>query len=126
MDVFIITHQLILGSIVFREFKENLTRYAIKTQTFEDVKPTEKTFQVLDLYGDHWKWYEDNEDVNAWTKFVADAADMELNYEFIRIGEGDGDSQDIEVERSPEAINMLGVSRPTIWDDIPEKTELEL
>ncbi len=126
MNAFIITHQLILSSSIFRDFKENLIRYSIKVDVLPNDDRKTRTLQVLDLHGDDWKWYEAYEDVQAWMSFMKDASNMELNYEFIRIGEGGGDQQDIEVDRTSEAIYMLGVGRPQIWDDIPEKTELEL
>lgn len=131
MDVFITTHRLILSSEVFRHFKENLRYYKTKyhqyttgpkgnlIDDFQDVN-------ILDLSGDGWKWYDSYEDVKSWASLLADACDQDLQYEFIRIGEGDGNDMDIERESSPDSLGFLSVNTPSISEEIMAGEELPL
>ena len=50
-----------------------------------------QTIKILDLHGMDWKWYEEYESVKAWHKLLEDAETAGLNYEFVRVGEEDGD-----------------------------------
>jgi hypothetical protein len=50
-----------------------------------------QTIKILALHGDDWKWYEEYEYVKAWHKLLTDAEVAGLNYEFVRVGEEDGD-----------------------------------
>jgi len=52
-----------------------------------------QTIKILALHGDDWKWYDEYEYVNAWHKLLKDAEVAGLNYEFVRVGEEDGDIQ---------------------------------
>jgi hypothetical protein len=50
-----------------------------------------QTIKILALHGDDWKWYGEYEYVKAWHKLLEDAEIAGLNYEFVRVGEEDGD-----------------------------------
>lgn len=115
LDAFIITHELILNTQILESFGENLTRYATKAWYYVESKAVEREVHVLDLYGDGWKWYESYSDVQAWTKFMQDAPNMGLDYEFIRIGE---EHTDVEQESSNQNHSFLWVGSPPIVEDI--------
>lgn len=118
LDAFVITHQLILSSPAFTHFKESLTRYSLKYSN--------KEYHCLDLYGDYWKWYPEYSDVQSWEALMKDASEVGLNYEFLRIGEGDGDQQDVETDRSFNAEYLLQIGRPTIEENFEKQEEIPL
>jgi hypothetical protein len=119
MQAFITAQALVFSSPVFREFKGSLSLYATLVGTSDDL--TELC--VLDLYGDYWKWYKGNEDVKAWTAFMNEAEEAGLDYEFVRIGEDEGD---IERSSTENTKCLLYVSTPTIQDDINKGEDLPL
>ena len=128
----LVTKQLLLGSDLFERFKDGLTRYHSTRQRYDDDATMEQTpdpetgarkiiwvtedIEVLDLYGDSWKWHEDYPDVAAWEAFMLEAEEFDLSYEFVRIGE---ENEDIERRSNVlhDGDDMLGVTR-TICDDI--------
>lgn len=115
LGAFITAHSLLLGSPVFQHFAESLTRYESEAWYDINEKSQKKTVHVLDLYGDDWKWYEDYSDVQAWEKFMQDAPNWHLDYEFVRIGE---DRDDVIEERTNDSHNFLYVGSPPIIEDI--------
>lgn len=115
LNLFLTTQALFENTTVFRDFKDSLERYTIETKDYIDGKPVDVTYHVLDLYGDSWKWYPGYPDVDAWHQFIEAAEyEGELEVEFIRIGEEDGD---IERINSPDNSGLLYVSTPTIRND---------
>lgn len=75
---------------------------------------TPDAWSLMDLRCDDVKWYPDYPDVRAWhdlMREVDEDADWHgLNYEFVRIGEEDGD---IEWDRSADCCDyLLETSRP--------------
>ena len=68
-------------------FLEKIWEYAQPSITGE----TKQVVKILDLDGQDWKWYTEYADVKAWHKLLLDAEDAGLNYEFVRVGEEDGD-----------------------------------
>jgi hypothetical protein len=110
---------LIIGSQVFNHFKENLIRYVLPNHGEEDEEN-----HCLDLFGDGWKWYDDHSDVQAWMKFMFDAEEMGLEFEFIRVGEGDGDEQDVQSHRSTNSSYLLSVTNPRIEEDFNKGEEI--
>jgi hypothetical protein len=121
LEAYITEKALIDGSIIFTEFRESLTRYTAPWQIYHPEKHTTEviTAHILDLYGDSWKWYEGYEDVDRWMKFMREAAEAGLQYEFIRIGEDDDDT---EQESSDDPAYFLGVTR-SIYERELEKGE---
>jgi len=63
---------------------------------------SKQVIKILALHGDDWKWYSEYADVKAWHKLLLDAEVAGLNYEFVRVGEEDGD---IEYESGGEDVN---------------------
>lgn len=55
---------------------------------------------------DQWKWYDSYESVSKFDSLLARAEEMGLEYEFVRIGEEDGD---IERMSSDDSIGLLWV-----------------
>lgn len=74
--------------------------------------------EVLDLYGDDWKWYDDYPDVRAWSDLLDEAREMGLSTEFTRIGE-DTDDTEWLIDVADEGDHYLFVRR-IIEADIPE------
>ena len=124
LDEFLLLHTMILGSEVFRDFKDSLTRYTINTAVYSDElkKMVASVVHVLDLRGDSWKWYEDYEDVKAWDDLVWEAQEFGLGTEFIRIGE---DNNDIVWNTSDDNLGLIAVSR-SICDDFTKESDVEL
>ena len=77
------------------------------------------SWSVLDMQCYSAKWYPDYPDVRAWHGFMSEVEDdaewSKLNYEFVRIGEEDGD---IEWDRSSDCDYILSTSRPVAEVDI--------
>jgi hypothetical protein len=92
---------------VFEYFADSLRVYTVDGRS------------MLDLECGDVKWYDDYEDVRAWHDFMdlvdTDATWDGLEYEFVRVGEEDGD---IEKESSNDPDGLLMVSRPAIDIDI--------
>lgn len=74
--------------------------------------------RCIDLDGQDWKWYDDYPSVKEWNAMLAEANELELNTEFVRIGE---DDNDMEIERSipDEGDYLISISR-SIQSDIDE------
>jgi len=123
LQAFITTHQLIFSSPAFEHFKANLTMYPMEN-TNDAGEP--ETLHVLDLNsnGRIWKWNTSFPDVGSWIELMADVRDQaDIQYEFARIGEGDGDSMDIETESSELNLELLYVARPTVEVNVPGQGE---
>ena len=91
-DAFIAGRKLINDS-VFSEgddgFAEHLENHEkVYTYVHDNSK---QVIKILALHGDDWKWYADYAHVKAWHKLLYDAEIAGLNYEFVRVGEEDGD-----------------------------------
>ena len=123
MGAFLVENRLIIPHPAFQHFKDSLKSYVVEAAIeFDDDTQTipTKTYQILDLYGDYWKWYESYSDVQSWVSLMDTAKEAGLDVYFIRIGEGDGDDQDVESYCTTDAFPFLSVGRPTIEEDIPE------
>lgn len=74
--------------------------------------------RCIDLEGQDWKWYAGYPDVDMWHQLLTEAAELELNTEFVRIGE---EPSDTEIERNlpDEGDDLLSVDR-MIHSDIDE------
>jgi hypothetical protein len=111
-DAFIAGQKLI-NNIIWEGFGESL-EFTDKKYTYRpsaDENMVEQVYKILDLYGDDWKWYDSYPDVQAWDKFIHDAVDAGLNYEFCRVGEEDGD---IEYESGGEEVQYFLSTSTTI------------
>jgi hypothetical protein len=122
IDTLITTHGIVLGSGVFHTFKDNIRRYLIKVKIMDPGGDDliDVTLHFLDLYGDAWKWHDGYEDVQSWTTLMTEAPDLELEYEFVRIGE---ESTDYEEVRSPGAHGYLSIGQPSIFYHLDEPEE---
>ena len=132
-----ITAHLLTNGKVFEHFADSLKRYKTVRRTYDDdftvgigpdpdngrAQPQwrETPIEVLDLCGDSWKWYEGYPDVVAFEAFMRSAPDLELTYEFLRIGEEDTDTER-ETGGDDDGDYYLGINR-SIWCDMPEDVE---
>lgn len=127
-------HVLQGGVNVLQAFGDSLTRYRVQRRTYDGEATcaqerdadgrqtpifTTREVEVLDLYGDSWKWYEDYKEVRAWTEFQHAAVELGLSYEFVRVGE---ETEDVETisDVQDDGDCYLQVAR-SIVDDIPEE-----
>ena len=65
-------------------------------------------YKIVDLEEDDVKWYDDYEDVKAWHKFMEEAEEFGLQYEFVRVGES---TDDVQTEQS---VDNAGFVYPTV------------
>lgn len=102
LDAFIAGRKLIDDPVFSNEnwFNDSLEYHEkVYTHAHDNSKQVIKIFA---LHGDDWKWYDEYEYVKAWHKLLTDAEVAGLNYEFVRVGEEDGD---IEYESGGEDVN---------------------
>lgn len=109
LSAHILGQVILFNSIIISEFKDYLKRYVVKHKEQEEVS-------VLELHITHTKWYPDYETVDQWMQFMEQAATMNLQYEFIRIGEEPGDIED-KYSVNPEFF--LSTTRPETYLDMP-------
>lgn len=119
---YITAAKLIENNPVFHHFKDNLTTYHTTINTPGELNDY-RVVHVLEIYGENWKWNESYEDVQAWMNFMRNAPDHELDYEFARVGEGDGDNQDVETEQSSDDVDFFHIRRPEIVIDISKSND---
>lgn len=100
---------ILFNSIVISDFKDYLNRYVVKHKDQE--------LNVLELHMSNTKWYPEYEDVAQWMEFMEQSITMNLQYEFIRIGEEPGD---VEENHSTDPEFFLSTTRPETYLDIPE------
>ena len=65
---------------------------------------------VIDLHGDGWKWYEGYDDVQAWESLLGAAVNAGLDYEFVRLGEENTDTE-YRFTTDNYQEHMLGIQR---------------
>ncbi len=100
---------------IFTHFKGHLKRIAIPF--------AKETVHALLLELTDVKWYDEYDDVKAWTRFMEDSPNHDLNYELVRIGE---DHDDIQNEQDGEQVDGLLYTLCTIEKDYPQPTKEEL
>ena len=61
-------------------------------------------YKIVDLELDDVKWYEGYEDVEAWEKFMNEAEDFGLMFEFVRVGES---ADDVQTEQSVDNAGFV-------------------
>ena len=107
---------------VWKQFPGSLTQYEAEWE--DDLDPTRKTVVVLDLWAQDVKWYEEDPEEQAWAGLLRKADETEgLMYEFIRIGEDDGD---VEVLWNDQPYRLLGVRPAEVVDNmVKEESSLE-
>jgi hypothetical protein len=94
IDLFLVKHKMIGAEVnPFEEFKESIQVCDFEINVWDDKGDTagKKKQKVIHLQGDDWKWYETYTDVMAWEALMVDAEGFGLMYEFVRVGEEDGD-----------------------------------
>lgn len=97
IDALVAKHTL-LGTEAADSVLREVRRYSILRDTAAPgVVVMGSTYEVLDLYGDSWKWYDSYPDVQFWHALLEEAAELGLNTEFVRIGENEND---IQIERN--------------------------
>jgi hypothetical protein len=125
MDAFLTTETIVGGSRVLKDFENCLLRYVIKVPVIEEYPinsdAPKKDLHVLDMQEDSTKWYEDFPEVSGWMKFMNEAPEMGLQFEFIRVGENHGD---IEEHCSDSPRGFIYVTSPVIEDDIDKADEI--
>lgn len=105
LDAYLTAYLYIIDSPIMGSFQENLKRYIIKPH----IEDTE--IHILHMTETNTKWYDGDPNIKAWMRFMRDSEDMDLKYEFIRVGEDDGD---IERESSNHSEGYLYVHNPQI------------
>lgn len=94
IDLLLVKHKMIGAEVnPFEEFKEHIQVCDFEQGVYDREKEaTHRVKQkVIHLQGDDWKWYETYTDVMAWEALMIDAEAFGLKYEFVRVGEEDGD-----------------------------------
>lgn len=92
------------------------------------IKLYKTTFRAWEFRNDYLKWYEDFAEVKAMNAIMHVADDMDIAWEFVRIGE---DHEDVEVKRGNQDVYecLLGIKREITTDyeevDNPETEEKE-
>jgi hypothetical protein len=137
LNAMIVKHQL-EGGEIFSSFAGSLTRYKAMRIVY-DVEASAATVdpstgkgtavwadvevEVLDLSGDDWKWYPNYEDVQAWMVFMRSAGEFGCSWEFVRIGEEQGD---IECESNvlDDGEHWLSVTS-SITNDVESRGKVE-
>jgi len=104
LNAYLTTCLYITNYVSLKEFRDNLRRYVVY----------DSDMHILHLYLGDVKWYEGYPEVETWEAFMRESESMGLHYEFVRIGEDNGDMYE---ERSKNSVNLLFVSSPII---IPE------
>lgn len=132
----LITKHELMGSGIMASFRESLKRYTAVRNIGEMVEASEDSekpphwqfrdieVEVLDLYGDDWKWYDGYPDVTAWVAMMHDADTFDCSYEFVRVGEENTDTE-FESNVLDEGDYWLGVSRSIECDVAPEERGLK-
>ena len=84
--------------------------------------------RFIHLFGDQWKWYESYPDVQSWTALMAmidsEESCEDIAYEFVRIGESDGD---IERQGSSDHDCYLSVAcevRNSLYDETDDPDQI--
>ena len=109
------TKEKLQAESIFTHFKGQLKLMSIPF--------ARQTVHALMLELSDVKWYDDYDEVIAWTQFMQQAPDNDLNYEFIRIGE---DYDDIEKDENGDSIDGLLYTSCSIEKDYPQPTKEEL
>lgn len=104
------TKHKLSGNLMLKDHPDEISRYHVQTGTH-----AENIVGIIDLEVQSWKWYEGYEHVDAWTQMYLDAQPFGLEYEFIRVGEEEGD---IERHSSEDAQGYL-YTRTEIIADLP-------
>jgi hypothetical protein len=99
---------------IFTHFKGQLKRITIPF--------TRQTCYALVLEQNDVKWYPDYPEVVSWHRFMEEAEEHDLSYEFIRIGEN---SDDIENLEGGDVDGLLYTVR-NIERDYPQPTKEEI
>lgn len=135
LNAMIVKHQLEGGRLLTEYFKDDWKRYKT-VRTIYDAEASKATVdesgkgrpvwkdvevEVLDLEGESWKWYPNYEDVKAWEAFMRGADEWGCSFEFVRVGEDQGD---VEIERNilDDGYEWLSTST-TICCDVVELEE---
>lgn len=127
-------HVLQGGVNVLEAFKDDITRYRLTRRVYDreatlaqETKDgtrrgvwKEVETEVIDLYGDDWKWYPNYPDVAAWSAFMIAAGELGLNTEFVRLGE-ETDDTECDTCVQDDGDYYLHVRR-SIAADIPDDT----
>jgi hypothetical protein len=109
------TKEKLQAESIFTHFKGQLKLMSIPF--------ARQTVHALMLELSDVKWYDDFPDVIAWTQFIQQAPDHNLNYEFVRVGEESGD---IERDEGGDSVDGLLYPRTVIETDFPQPTKEEL
>jgi hypothetical protein len=119
VDLYVVKHKMQYGNKnVFEQFKtagEDNGVYVKgisfkEKEAFTYVNSEGKTvegrpkYKIVDLDGSDWKWYDDFEDVKMWHKFMEEAEEFGLMWEFVRVGES---SDDIEEKNGGEEVEYF-------------------
>lgn len=113
-----VTAQKLTRPVIFSEFGGYISEYMVDSG--------EKGTAVLDLNIGSAKWYDDFENVRAWVAMLQEIDDLNdeaddavLEYEFIRVGEENGD---VETRYSSITEGWI-FARTIISADLPHKVK---
>lgn len=115
-----VMQRFVTAAKLSEEYKQIFTEFFVaELRIFTVNAGASDAWSVLEIACEDVKWYEDYPDVKMWHSFMRSVEDeddwKELNYEFVRIGEEDGD---VEYARSCDCDYILSVTRPTAEVDI--------
>lgn len=109
LSAHILGQVILLNSLTIGELKDYLKRYVVQHKEDEELS-------VLELHMSNIKWYSDFKYVTQWMEFMKQSTTMNLQYEFIRIGEEPGD---IESHYSIDPQFFLCTTTPETYLDLP-------
>lgn len=124
MNVFIVKQKM-LRPDMFDAFDGALK---VSTRMVGHREGNMRPVKSLSIYYESTKWYTGYDEVVWWQKLCDEAANADLYYEFIRVGEDEGDVEK-RSHTSDEIANFLYTSNPTItceFDDYTIVAEAEV
>ena len=95
------------GTKLFKEWGDDTYKYVNQDWPvwIEGQQQTStRAITIFDMHLHDVKWYDGYDSIEAWTRFLNDAEEYGLCWEFVRIGE---DSSDVDYLQSDECDNLL-------------------
>lgn len=100
MKVFMVKTKMLSPNNALEMFKDNIKVEAIKLSATDELL-------CIELHCDCAKWYDSYEDVQAWEALLKEVEKDGLDYEFVRVGEENGD---VEQRCSTDASHYISVN----------------
>lgn len=104
-----------------RRLQRKVTRYG----PHPDYEPYTVTLTFLILEGQGWKWYDNYDDVKCWEhalRLVDEmGAEMDISFDFVRVGEETGDIDDRSGGSDPQSYARVRTSIDNVLTDETEE-----